>query len=334
MQILVTGAAGYIGSHIVKQLLDDVNYNQIIIIDNLSTGFIETIEKLQSIDHKNKIKFYKEDLTNLKKTEQIFIKHHINSIIHLAAYSQVGESIKKPKKYYYNNIKSTKNLINLAIKYNIKKFIFSSSASVYGNIKSENVLIKENENTNPISPYGKSKLISEKIIKRNIKKHPSIKYIILRYFNVSGADLTGFIGEYHEPETHLIPLVAKASLGKIKYINIFGDNYNTPDGTCIRDYIYVMDLSNIHILSLYYLDKSESDIFNCGYGKGFSVKEIIKKMQKVSNKLISIKIKNKRDGDSEILIADNSKLIKKMKWIPKYNDLSLICESTFNIEKI
>ena len=211
MQILITGAAGYIGSHVVKQLLEQTDY-KIVIIDNLSTGFNSTIETLKSLDTTNsRIKFYNQDLSNWNEIEKIFEENSIKEIIHFAAFSQVAESMKNPIKYYSNNTINTTNLINIATKYGVKKFIFSSTAAVYGEVSSENIPIKESLITNPINPYGSSKLFSESIIKDVASIKNDFKYIILRYFNVAGADLDGKVGECHNPETHLIPLVIKNS---------------------------------------------------------------------------------------------------------------------------
>jgi len=333
MQILITGAAGYIGSHVVKQLLEQTDY-KIVIIDNLSTGFDSTIETLKSLDTTNsRIKFYNQDLSNWNEMEKIFEENSIKEIIHFAAFSQVAESMKNPIKYYSNNTINTTNLINIATKYGVKKFIFSSTAAVYGEVSSENIPIKESLITNPINPYGSSKLFSESIIKDVASIKNDFKYIILRYFNVAGADLDGKVGECHNPETHLIPLVIKTALGKRESIKIFGDDYDTPDGTCIRDYIHVCDLADAHIEALKYLDTNESDIFNCGYGYGYSVKEVVEMVKKVSNVDFKIEIEKRRVGDPAVLISDNTKIKTKMDWTPKYNDLELICKTALEWEK-
>lgn len=333
MQILITGAAGYIGSHVVKQLLEQTDY-EIVIIDNLSTGFDTTIETLKSLDTTNsRIKFYNQDLSNWNEIEKIFEENSIKEIIHFAAFSQVAESMKNPIKYYSNNTINTTNLINIATKYGVKKFIFSSTAAVYGEVSSENIPIKESLITNPINPYGSSKLFSESIIKDVASIKNDFKYIILRYFNVAGADLDGKVGECHNPETHLIPLVIKTALGKRESIKIFGDDYDTPDGTCIRDYIHVCDLADAHIEALKYLDTNESDIFNCGYGYGYSVKEVVEMVKKVSNVEFKIEIEKRRVGDPAVLISDNTKIKTKMNWTPKYNDLELICKTALEWEK-
>jgi len=333
MQILVTGAAGYIGSHVVKQLLEQTSY-EILIIDNISTGFESTIQTLKSLDTTNsRIKFYNQDLSDWGKIEKIFKKNDIKEIIHFAAFSQVGESMNNPLKYYLNNTVNTTNLIDLSIKYKVKKFIFSSTAAVYGEPNKESIPIKESLLKNPINPYGSSKLFSEGVIKDTAIANDDFKYVILRYFNVAGADLDGKIGECHNPETHLIPLVVKTALGKRESIKIFGDDYDTEDGTCIRDYIHVCDLADAHIQALKYLDNNQSDIFNCGYGYGYSVKEVVETVKKVSGVDFRIDTESRRAGDPAVLVSDNTKIKIKMNWTPKYNDLELICKTALEWEK-
>ena len=333
MQILVTGAAGYIGSHVVKQLLEQTSY-QIIIIDNISTGFESTIQTLKSLDDTNsRIKFYNQDLSDWEKVENIFKENNIKEIIHFAAFSQVAESMNDPIKYYNNNTVNTTNLIKIATNYGVNKFIFSSTAAVYGEVSSDNIPIKESLTTNPINPYGSSKLFSESIIKDVANIKDDFKYVILRYFNVAGADLDEKVGECHNPETHLIPLVIKTALGKRESIKIFGDDYDTPDGTCIRDYIHVCDLADAHIQALKYLENNESDTFNCGYGYGYSVKEVVEMVKKVSKVDFKIEIEKRRVGDPAILVSDNTKIKIKMNWIPKYNNLELICKTALEWEK-
>lgn len=277
--ILITGGAGYIGSHVAKQLLEQDR--DIIVIDNLSTGFQSIIDRLQKI---KEFDFVKLDLNEFEKVVEVFEKYNIETVIHFAAFSQVGESMQNPMKYYMNNTVNTTHLVKYASVYGVKKFIFSSTAATYGEptLKGSEQTITEEFDTEPINPYGKSKLMSELVIKDEAKVNKDFKYCIFRYFNVAGADihyereeLLPRVGESHDPETHLVPLVVKTALGKRDAISIFGEDYDTPDGTCIRDYIHVDDLADAHIKAIDYLDENESDTFNCGYGYGYSVKEII-----------------------------------------------------------
>jgi len=333
MEILVTGAAGYIGSHVVKQLIEETDYI-IIIIDNLSTGFANTINTLKKLDINNsRIKYYNTDLSNWIETEKVFKENNIKNIIHFAASLVVPESVKRPLKYYLNNTANTSNLLELATKYNVEKFIFSSTAAVYGEPKKEDIPVTELTNTSPINPYGSSKLFSESVIKDTAYSNKKLKYVILRYFNVAGADVDGEIGQSTLNATHLIKVAAETALGKRDKMSIFGDDYTTKDGTCIRDYIHVCDLANAHLKALIYLDNNDSDIFNCGYGYGYTVKEVITTMKKVSGVDFKVDIVPKREGDPEELISNNTKIKTKMNWEPKFNDLELICKTALEWEK-
>lgn len=335
MKILITGGAGYIGSHVAKQLLETTKYD-ITVLDNLSTGYIKTIQTLKTI---RDFEFIELDLKEFNDVNLLLQTKLFDVIIHFAASSIVSESVENPLKYYMNNTVNTTNLIKCASEYGIKKFIFSSTASVYGEPK-ESINIDETIPTNPINPYGMSKLMSEKVLQDTACVNANFKYIIFRYFNVSGSDmfyendrLMPRIGECHEPETHLIPLLAKTALKKRAYINIYGEDFNTSDGSCIRDYIHVEDLANAHIQAIEYLNYNESDIFNLGYGKGYSVKEVVNAMKQTTNTDFQVIQVARREGDSAFLVANNSKILQKMQWKPKYNDISLICESAYMWEK-
>ena len=330
MKILVTGGAGYIGSHVVKLLLENTN-NNVVVLDNLITGFQSTIDTLQTIRN---FKFIKADLSNWDMIEGIFKSERFDAIIHFAASLIVPESMQNPLKYYLNNTANTTNLVNLAIKYDIKKLIFSSTAAVYGEPSMDEVAdgIKEDFLTNPINPYGQSKLFSEKIIQDSAKVS-KFKYVIFRYFNVAGASPDLKIGQKTLNATHLIKVASECATNKRKKIDIFGDNYPTQDGTCIRDYIHVVDLAEAHIKALKYLDINESDIFNIGYSKGFSVKDVIDTMKKVSDIDFEVDIADKREGDPAMLISNNNKIKTKMDWKPKYDNLEIICKNAFEWEK-
>ena len=335
MKILITGGAGYIGSHTAKQLLETTKH-RVTILDNLSTGNIEAINTLKSIREFN---FINLDLKEFDRVKEVLEQNRFDVIIHFAAYSIVSESMQDPFKYYFNNTINTTNLIKCAVETDVKKFIFSSTAAVYGDVQ-QNSKIKEDFPTNPINPYGLSKLMSEKILQDSNKVSTDFRYVIFRYFNVAGADmfykdniLLPRIGEKHEPETHLIPLVVKTALGKREILNIYGDDFDTYDGTCIRDYIHVEDLANAHIEAIAYLEENDSDIFNLGYAKGYSVKEIANSIKNVTNCEFKIQIVERRDGDPAFLVADNSKILDKMKWKPKSDNLELICKSAYEWEK-
>jgi UDP-glucose 4-epimerase len=330
MDILITGGAGYIGSHTIKRILDNTNY-KITIIDNFKTGFQDTINTLMTFGDFN---FINQDLSDFNKVNEIFKKNNFDVVIHFAASLLVGESVDNPTKYYLNNTSNSANIIHLCNKYKINKFIFSSTAAVYGEPNIDKIPLNEDEYTSPINPYGYSKLFTEQILKDNAKANKSFKYVILRYFNVAGAEESLSIGECHEPETHLIPLVVKTALGKRDKIIIFGDDYETSDGTCIRDYIHVDDLALAHLSALEYLKtNNQSNIFNCGYGHGFSVKEVIDMVKKVSTINFTVEVSSRRDGDPAILIADNKKILKYTNWKPQYDNLELICKTALEWEK-
>ena len=330
-KILITGGAGYIGSHVVKELLKRGGYD-ITVIDNLSTGFEESINRVK--EHYGDFRFIRMDLGDWQRIEELMKKEKFDSVIHFAAALVVPESVENPLKYYLNNTANTANLIKAAIEGGVKKFIFSSTAAVYGEPESiPKEGIKEDALTSPINPYGHSKLMSEQVLKDSAAANSGFKYAALRYFNVAGADMGGKIGQSTKDATHLIKVASQTALGKRERMYIFGDDYPTADGTCIRDYIHVDDLSLAHLAALNYLDKEESDVFNVGYGRGYSVKEVVDTMKRVSGKDFDVQITAKRAGDPAMLIADSSKLKSKTGWEPKYDDLELICKSALEWEK-
>lgn len=308
--LLITGGAGYIGSHAVINFLE-AGYD-ILIFDNLEVGHIEIINTLKKIGN---VKFEKGDLRNLADVEELFSKYKIDGVIHFAAHALVGESMVKPDKYYENNVVGTLNLLNTMIKNDVKKIVFSSTCATYG--EPNYVPIDENHPQNPINPYGTSKLMVEKILDDYDKAY-DLKSIKLRYFNVVGADSKCRIGEWHDNETHLVPNILKSVLQESKEFKIFGNDYNTKDGTCVRDYINVEDLAYAHRLAYEYLLKeNKSDVFNLGTQNGVSVKEVFETCQKVLNKKIRYKIENRRTGDPAILYADTSKIRQILNWKPK-----------------
>lgn len=308
--LLITGGAGYIGSHAVINFLE-AGYD-ILIFDNLEVGHIEIINTLKKIGN---VKFEKGDLRNLADVQKLFNNYKIDGVIHFAAYALVEESVKNPSKYYENNVVGTLNLLNTMIKNDVKKIVFSSTCATYG--ESNYVPIDEKHPQNPVNPYGTSKLIVEKILDDYDKAY-GLKSIKLRYFNVVGADSKCRIGEWHDNETHLVPNILKSVLQESKEFKIFGDDYNTKDGTCIRDYINVEDLVQAHRLSYEYLLKeNKSDVFNLGTQNGVSVKEVFETCQNVLNKKINYKIENRRAGDPAMLYADTSKIYQILNWKPK-----------------
>lgn len=336
MSILITGGAGYIGSHVTKQLL--LEGQDIVILDNLSTGSQRTLKTLRKIKD---FQFENIDLNDFPKVKELFDKYDIETIIHFAASIVVPESVENPLKYYINNTVNTTNLIKCAVDAKVKKFIFSSTAAVYGEpamLPSDG--IDEKFETSPINPYGMSKLMSERVIQDTAAAYPDFKYVIFRYFNVAGADifydgdkLTPRIGQSFPNATHLIKIASECAIGKREKMYIFGDNYDTPDGTGVRDYIHIDDLADAHIKAISYLDNNESDIFNAGYSKGFSVKEVVNTMQEVTGKKIVAIETSRRAGDPGKLISNSTKIREKMQWKPKYDDLGLICQSAYEWEK-
>ena len=308
--ILITGGAGYIGSHCALALLKQGK--NVIIFDNLSTGHIETVESLSKYGN---LKFNQGDLLNKDDLESLFKNNKINAVIHFAAFSQVGESVKNPEKYYINNVCGTLNLLSTMLKHNVKKIVFSSTAATYGEPKY--IPIDENHPQCPINPYGQTKLMIEKIMDDYDKAY-NLKSVRLRYFNVAGADSEAIVGEWHEPETHLIPNILKSTFSSGKTFEMYGNDYDTKDGTCVRDYINIEDLVNAHLLSLEYLNNGgETNFFNLGTNNGNTVKEVFNICKDVTKKNIDVKLMPKREGDPASLIADNKKAKDFLNWTPQ-----------------
>ena len=315
-KVLVVGGAGYIGSHMVKDLLD-TNY-QVITLDDLSTGHRELIPGGEFIEG---------GLGDTDLLDTVFSTHDISVVMHFAAFSLVGESVQNPLKYYRNNMAATAELLDSMIRHNVKRFIFSSTAAVYG--EPVDIPITETHPCTPTNPYGKSKIAVEGMLNDCDSAH-GLKYISLRYFNAAGADKSGKIGERHRNETHLIPLVLEVAAGRREHIKIFGADYPTPDGTCIRDYIHVSDLSGAHLLALNaLLSGGDSAVYNLGNNKGYSVREVIELARKVTGKPILAIEADKRPGDPAVLIASSDKIKEKLGWKPQYEDLETIIETAW-----
>ena len=316
MAILVTGGAGYIGSHTLIELIE--KGEEVVVIDNLSKGHKEAVQGGT---------FYQGDLRNDEFLDEVFKKNDIEAVIHFAADSLVGESVADPLKYYNNNVLGTVKLLSKMKETGANKIVFSSTASVYG--EPENIPILEDDKTIPTNPYGETKLAVEKALKW-FKNAYGIKYVSLRYFNAAGAHISGKIGEDHNPETHLIPLVLQVALGKREEIKIFGDDYNTFDGSCIRDYIHITDLANAHILAVERLrNKKESAIYNLGNSKGFSVKEVIEVAREVTGKEIKQVIGERRTGDPAVLVASSERIKRELGWKPNFGELRNIVETAW-----
>lgn len=309
MAILVAGGAGYIGSHMVKDLVE--HGQEVVVADNLSTGHRDAINP--------KAKFYEGDIRDRKFLDKIFDNENIEAVVHFAAFSIVPESMSKPLKYFDNNTGGMITLLEAMRDHNIKYIVFSSTAATYG--VPEHMPIKETDPQNPINPYGLSKLMMEKMMHWDDKAY-GIKFVALRYFNVAGAAPDGTIGEDHGPETHLVPIILQVAQGKRDELSIFGDDYNTPDGTNVRDYVHVMDLADAHILAIKYLEAgNESNAFNLGSSTGFSNKQMLEAAREVTGKPIPAKIAPRRPGDPDSLVAASDKARNVLGWDPKYDDV-------------
>jgi len=320
MAILVSGGAGYIGSHTALELMQQGR--DVIYLDNLQKG------------HKGAVlndKFYICDLRDTESLEKVFKENEIEAVIQFAADSLVGESVTAPFKYYNNNVISTLRLLETMAKYNVKKIVFSSTAATYGQPKS--IPILESDETLPTNPYGETKLAVERMLKWADNAY-GIKYVALRYFNAAGAHKSGKIGEDHNPESHLIPIILQAALGKRSHVDIYGDDYDTPDGSCVRDYIHVTDLANAHIKAIDKLNSAGlSGVYNLGNGKGFSVKEVIDVTRKITGVNIKADISARRAGDPAVLVASSKKAQDELGWTPIYGELETIIDTAWQWHK-
>ncbi|MBL0713270.1 MAG: UDP-glucose 4-epimerase GalE [Desulfosarcina sp.] len=317
LNILVVGGCGYIGTHMVKALIEAGHHP--IVLDNLSTGHRDLLPGGDLIEG---------SIEDTPLLDHIFSAHRIDAVMHFAAFTEVGESVLDPLKYYRNNFSATANLIAAMIRHEIKRFIFSSSAAVYG--EPEYTPIDEDHPLNPTSPYGETKLWVERMLKRCDAAH-GLNHINLRYFNAAGADESGTIGERHHPESHLIPLIIQAAQGKRDHIKIFGTDYPTPDGTCIRDYIHVNDLVSAHLLAIEALmDGAGSSLYNLGNSRGLSVREVIETVRRVSGKPVPVIEDQRRPGDPAVLVAGSDKIKSELNWQPRFESLEEIVKTAWN----
>ena len=316
MAILVTGGAGYIGSVVVEDLR--ASGSEVVVLDNLSRGYRGAIAP--------EVKFYEGSIGDSNLVKRICAENRIEAAMHFSAFIAVGESVEKPSEYYENNTVQTQHLLDALLGSGVNKFVFSSTAAVFG--EPQYVPLDENHPEKPTSPYGWSKLFVEQIMKDYDRAY-DLKFVALRYFNACGATETR--GEHHEPETHLIPLVLEAAAGKRPHISVFGDDYDTPDGTAVRDYIHVADLSQAHLLAVKHLQRGgESQFINLGNGTGFSVLEVIEAARKVTGRQIEVKMSPRRAGDPSRLVADSRKAREFLGWKPQFADLETIIESAWN----
>ncbi|MEE6712041.1 UDP-glucose 4-epimerase GalE [Pediococcus acidilactici] len=318
MSILVVGGAGYIGSHMVKRLIEQGQ--EVVVVDNLSTGHRMAVDE--------KARFYEGDIRNHVFLKGVFDRENIDTVVHFAAFSIVPESMEKPLKYFDNNTAGMVALLEEMRDHDVKRIIFSSTAATYG--VPEKSPIEENDRQAPINPYGESKLMMEKIIRWADQAY-GIKFVALRYFNVAGAYPDGSIGEDHGPETHLTPIILQVATGQRDQLKIFGDDYNTPDGTNVRDYVHVLDLVDAHILAINYLKAgNDSDVFNLGSSTGFSVKQMVEAAREVTGEPIPAEIAERRPGDPDSLIAASQKARDVLQWQPQYDDVKEIIQTAWN----
>lgn len=317
MKVLVTGGAGYIGSHMVERLIE--NNNEVVVFDNLSYGHKEAVSVNANL--------IIGDLGDRESLTKLFDEHKFAAVFHFAAFISMAESVENPKVYFRNNVFCAQNLLDAMVQFNVKKLIFSSTAGVYGNPKT--LPISEDHECNPTNPYGESKLMVEKILHWYDQAY-GLKSISLRYFNAAGASLNGNNGEDHDPETHIIPLAIKTASGGNNTFEIYGRDYPTKDGTCVRDYVHVIDLVEAHLLALEKLNTQEkSTIYNAGTGKSYTNKEVVDMVKKVSGIDFPIEMSNRRPGDAVELVASSEKIKKELNWEPKYSDLETIVKTAW-----
>lgn len=318
--ILVTGGAGYIGSHTSK-LLIEAGY-KLVVLDNLYSGHRWAIP--------NEATFIEGNAGDITLVSELLHQHRVQAVIHFAGHIVVPESVSNPLKYYNNNTCVSRNLTEACVDCGVENFIFSSTAAVYGT--PEKLPASESTPTLPINPYGRSKLMTEEVLK-DVAATGKLRFMALRYFNVAGADPAGKIGQATPEATHLIKVACEVATGQRSHISVFGTDYPTPDGTCVRDYIHVMDLGQAHVLALkYLLEGGKSEILNCGYGHGFSVREVLDSVTRVSGKKLDVRMAERRAGDPAALVADASKLRKLLKWTPQLDNLDTICKTAYDWE--
>lgn len=317
MKILVTGAAGYIGSHAVKALL--AASHSVVALDNLSRGHRVALPQ--------DVRFAELDVRNTEQVARLLRAEHIECVMHFAAFAYVGESVENPLLYYDNNTHGTLSLLRAIEQSECRRFVFSSTCATYG--EPDSMPIREETAQNPINPYGASKLFSERMVRELSRKMPSLSCALLRYFNVAGAAADGTLGEHHDPETHLIPVILQAALGVREKVVVFGDDYATPDGTCIRDYIHVEDLVEAHIAVMEALRPSDLRVYNLGIGRGYSVKEILDAARRVITRPFAVEVGPRRPGDPPMLYADASKIFRELGWKAKRTDIAATIESAW-----
>ncbi|NDJ27744.1 UDP-glucose 4-epimerase GalE [Campylobacter sp. MIT 12-8780] len=326
MKILISGGAGYIGSHTLRQFLN--TKHELCVLDNLSKGSKINLDALQTL---RKFSFFEQDLADFKAVKKLFKEQKFDAVVHFAASIEVFESMNDPLKYYLNNTANTSNLIQTCLEEGVNKFIFSSTAATYG--EPSTPVVSETSPLAPINPYGRSKLMSEEVLRDASMAKPEFKHCILRYFNVAGACMDFDIGQRYPKATLLIKVAAECAAGKRDKLFVYGDDYETKDGTCVRDFIHVDDIASAHLAALDYLESNDSNVFNVGYGHGFSVKEVICAMKEVSGVDFKVELAPRRAGDPSILISNADKIKSLTSWKPKFDDLKLICKSAYEWEK-